>query len=102
MPDADPITQSSRVTFTISTMVRTPRPGSPTRQANAWSYSISAEAFAWLPSLFLSRCSSIRLRVPSGSTRGTRKQVSPSSAWARVRKTSLIGADVNHLCPVSR
>ncbi len=38
--------------------------------------------------------------MPSGSTRGSRKQVSPSGACARIRNTSLIGADVNHLCPV--
>ncbi|SED09485.1 hypothetical protein SAMN04490356_6892 [Streptomyces melanosporofaciens] len=100
MPAAEPMTQSSRVTLTISTMVRTPRPGSPTRQAMADSYSISADAFERLPSLFLSRISRSGLRLPSGSTRGTRKQVSPSSVRASVRKTSLIGAEVNHLWPV--
>ena len=37
--------------------------------------------------------------MPSARTRGTRKQVSPSGAWASTRNTSFIGADVNHLCP---
>lgn len=41
------------------------------------------------------------LRVPSGSTRGTRKQVSPPGACASTRKPSDIGAEQNHLCPVS-
>ena len=35
MPAAEPITQSSRVRLTISRMVRTPRPSSPTSQAVA-------------------------------------------------------------------
>ena len=43
----------------------------------------------------------IRLRVPSGSTRGRKKQLSPPGAWASTRKTSLIAAEVNHLWPVS-
>ncbi len=60
------------------------------------------EALAWLPSLSLRRCRNIRLRVPSGSTRGRKKQDSPPGAWASTRKTSHIGAEVNHLCPVRR
>ena len=56
-----------------------------------------------LPSLSFSRCSRKTLRLPSGSTRGTRKQVSPlPGTWARTRKRSHIGAEQNHLCPVSR
>ncbi len=102
IPAAEPSTQSSRVMFTISTMVRTPRPGSPTGQATASSYSISEDAFERLPSLSLSRISRIPLRVPSGSTRGSRKQLSPSSVCASARNTSLIGAEVNHLWPVMR
>ncbi len=82
-------------------IVRTPRPSSPTRWANASSYSISADALDLLPSLSLSRCRKDLFRVPSGSTRGTRKHVSPPGAWASVRNTSDIGAEVNHLCPVS-
>ena len=43
------------------------------------------------------------MRLPSGSTRGTRKQVSPlPGTCARTRKRSHIGAEQNHLCPVSR
>ena len=52
-----------------------------------------------LPSLSLRRTTSSRLRLPSGSTRGTRKQVRPPAACASTRNTSFIGADVNHLWP---
>ena len=40
------------------------------------------------------------LRVPSGSTRGTRKHDSPAGACASTRKASHIGAEQNHLWPV--
>ena len=96
------MTQSSLVAVTMSMMVRTPRPGSPTRQANAPSYSTSDEALDRLPSLSLSRWMRMALRVPSGSTRGSRKQVRPSGAWASTRNRSHMGAEQNHLCPVSR
>ncbi len=102
MSALDPSTQSSRVAATISTIVRTPRPSSPSRRARVPSSSISAEALDRLPSLSFSRCSRRTLREPSGSTRGTTKQVSPPGAWASMRKTSLIGAEQNHLWPVSR
>ena len=36
-----------------------------------------------------------------GVQRGKRKQERPPSAWARTRKASHIGADMNHLWPVS-
>ncbi len=97
---AEAMTQSSRVTLTISTMVRIPRPSSPTGQPTACSYSISADVLERLPNLSLSRCRRRGLRLPSGSTRGSRKHVSPLGACARVRNTSLMGAEVNHLCPV--
>src|SRR5205807_7107304 len=87
---------------TISMMVRTPRPSSPTSQPVAPSYSISAEALDLLPSLSFSRCNRIRLRLPSGSTLGSRKQDCPPGALARVRNMSDIGAEVNHLCPTIR
>ena len=80
-------------------IVRTPRPSSPSRCAQVPWNSSSEEAFERLPSLSLSRTTSSRLRSPSGSTRGTRKQVSPPGAWASTRKTSFIGAEVNHLWP---
>src|SRR5258708_30015379 len=41
------------------------------------------------------------LRERSASERGTKKQVSPVSVRARVKKASLIGAEQNHLCPAS-
>ena len=88
--------------MTISMMVATPRPSSPTSQPTAPSYSTSLLALDLLPSLSFSRCRKNALRVPSGSTLGTRKQDRPPGAWARVRNRSDIGADVNHLCPVSR
>ena len=53
--------QSSRVSVTISRIVATPRPSSPTRQAPAPSNSTSAEALERLPSLSFSRSSRIAL-----------------------------------------
>ncbi len=102
MPPAAISAQSSRVMLTISMIVATPRPSSPTSQPSAPSYSTSLDALDLLPSLSLSRCRKKALRVPSGSTRGTRKQDRPPGAWARVRNRSDIGAEVNHLWPVSR
>ncbi|CAB4938445.1 unannotated protein [freshwater metagenome] len=99
IPAAEPMTQSNLVMFTISMMVRTPRPSSPTSQPVAPSYSSSPEALDLLPSLSFRRCSIIRLRVPSGSTRGNMKHESPPGAWANVRNMSDIGAEVNHLWP---
>ena len=98
---AEPSTQSSRVAATISMMVRTPRPSSPTRRAQVPSNSTSLDALDRLPSLSLSRWIANTLRVPSGSTRGSRKHVSPPGACASTRKPSDIGAEQNHLCPVS-
>ena len=40
--------------------------------------------------------------MPSSRIRGRKKQLSPPGAWARIKKASHIGADVNHLCPVTR
>ena len=55
MPAAPPITQSSRVWPTISMIVGTPRPGSPTIRAHAPWNSTSLEALEWLPSLSFKR-----------------------------------------------
>ncbi len=96
----EPSTQSSLVWFTISTIVGTPRPSSPTRLAHAASSSISAEAFDRFPSLSLRRWMRNPFRVPSGRTRGRRKQVRPAGAWARTRNASDVGAEQNHLWPV--
>ena len=101
MPVAEPSTQSSRVWLTISMIVGTPAPSSPTSQAEAASNSTSLEAFERLPSLSFSRWMRKRLRSPSGVQRGKRKQERPPSAWASTRKASHIGADMNHLWPVS-
>ena len=92
----------------MSRMVRTPRPASPTSHAVAFSYSTSAEALDRLPSLSFSRINRIPLRVPSGSTRGSRKHDRPGAGgdapgtWARTMNRSFIGAEVNHLWPVIR
>ena len=86
MPEAEPMTQSSRVWFTISMMVATPRPSSPTMRAQAPSNSTSLDAFERLPSLSLRRWRWKRLRVPSGRQRGNRKQESPRSVCASMRK----------------
>ncbi len=82
-------------------MVRTPCPGSPIMRAHVPASSISEEALEWLPSLSFSLWMRISLREPSGVMRGIRKQDSPSSACASTRKTSDIGAEQNHLWPVS-
>jgi hypothetical protein len=55
-----------------------------------------------LPSLSFSRMTWRLLRSPSGLMRGTRKQESPFSVCASVRKASHIGAEQNHLWPTSR
>ncbi len=99
---AAPVTQSRRVIVTISMIARTPRPSSPTRHPTVPSNSTSLDALDRLPSLSFRRCSRNTLRPPSGSTRGTRKQVGPADVRASTRKTSHIGAEQNHLCPVSR
>ena len=93
--------QSRRVWLTISMIVATPRPSSPTSWAQAPRNSTSLEAFERLPSLSLSRWMWKRLRSPSGVQRGSRKQEIPPSAWARTRNASHIGAEQNHLWPVS-
>ena len=87
--------------FTISMMVGTPRPSSPTMRAQAPSNSTSLDAFERLPSLSFRRWRWKRLRVPSGRQRGSRKHDRPRSVCASTRKASHIGAEQNHLWPVS-
>src|SRR5439155_177737 len=94
---AEPMTQSRRVWFTISMMVGTPRPSSPTIRAQVRSNSTSLEALERLPSLSFRRWMWNRFRVPSGRKRGRRKHESPLSACARTRKASDMGAEQNHL-----
>ena len=79
-----------------------PRPGSPTSQAAACRYSTSDEALEVLPSLSFSRWMCMAFLLPSGSTLGSRKQLRPSGACASTRNRSHMGAEQNHLCPVSR
>ena len=101
--------QSRRVRLTISMIVGTPRPSSPTSHPTVPSSSISEEEFDRLPSLSLSRWMKKALRPPPGRIRGTRKQESAwavlpeppaSPVWARTRKASDCGAEQNHLWPV--
>ena len=66
MPVAEPSTQSSRVWLTISMIVGTPRPSSPSMRAQAPSNSTSLEALERFPSLSFRRWRWNRLRVPSG------------------------------------
>jgi len=102
MPAVEPSTQSRRVWPTISMIVGTPRPGSPTSSAQAPSSSISLDALLRLPSLSLRRWMRSALRSPSGVIRGSAKQLRPSAVWASTRKRSLMGALQNHLWPVRR
>ncbi len=99
---AVPSAQSSRVSAPMARICGTPRPSSPTRQASASWNSTSLLALAWLPSLCLRRWMCSALTRPSGSSRGSRKQLSPPAACASTRCASHIGADMNHLCPVMR
>jgi hypothetical protein len=55
IPDVEPSVQSRRVWLTISMIVATPRPSSPTICAEAPRSSISLDAFERLPSLSLRR-----------------------------------------------
>ena len=94
IPAAPPITQSRRVWPTISMIVGTPRPGSPTIWRQAPSSSISEEALERLPSLSLRRW--MWNRVARRRRAGSREQEagealaepSADSAWARTRKRS--------------
>ena len=99
---ADATAQSSLVSVTMSMMVLTPAPGSPTGSPIAPSNSTSDEALERLPSLSLRRWKRKPLPLPSLKILGTRKQDSPSPACASTRKASDIGADMNHLWPVMR
>ncbi len=72
--------QSKRVMATISMMVGTPRPSSPTIQARAPRYSISLEAFDQLPSLsFQALDVELVAAAVRPVRRGSRKQVRPLS-----------------------
>ena len=78
-----------------------PRPSSPTRMASVPAYSTSLEALDLLPALSLSRWTKNRLKLPSGSVRGRKKQVTSPSTLASVKKPSDCGTEQNHLWPVS-
>lgn len=85
------------------TMVRTPRPGWPIIIPHALRYSISLEAFDLSPIFSLSRwILKPAFFRPSGRQRGTTKHDTPSLLWARVKKASLMGAEVNHLWPINQ
>ena len=77
-----PITQSSRVCVTISMIVATPRPSSPSSRAAAPRNSTSDDGSERVPSLSLSRWNSIP--APRSST----KQERPAGACASTRKMS--------------
>ena len=99
---AEPMAKSSRVKWVMASAALMPCPSSPTSQPSAPRYSISLEAFDLLPHLSFRRWISRRLREPSGSQPGSRKQLRPRSVWARVTKTSLWGTEKNHLWPSIR
>ena len=79
----------------------TPLPSSPTSQAVAPANSTSALALALLPSLSFRRWMNSWLSEPSGSTRGRNRQDRPLGVCARIRKASHMGAEKNHLWPVT-
>jgi hypothetical protein len=98
----EPSTQSCRVPPIIAMIARTPRPGSPIISARACSKRTSAVAFERLPSLSLSRSIVQPLSLPSGSRRGTSRQLTPSGACASTNSASECTAETNHFSPVTR
>jgi hypothetical protein len=93
--------QSKRVIATISMMVRTPLPSSPTIQASAPRSSVSLDALETLPILRFRRSTCMAFLLPSGRQRGIRKHDSPAGVCASTRKASHIGADTKYLWPTS-
>ena len=85
---AEESAHSSRVRWPIEIASRMPWPSSPMSRAYAPRNSTSEEAFDLLPDLSLRRWITIRLRLPSGSQPGTRKQETPRSVRASAMKTS--------------
>ena len=101
MPALEPTMQSKRVMATISRMLRTPRPSSPTIQASAPRNSVSLDALEALPIFFFRRSTCMGFFVPSGRQRGSRKHDRPLSVCASTRKASHIGAETKYLWPTS-
>ncbi len=101
MTALEPIMHSKRVMLTISMMLRTPRPSSPTIQARVPRSSVSDDALEALPIFFLRRSTCIGFLAPSGRQRGNRKHERPPGAWASTRNASHMGADTKYLCPTS-
>ncbi len=84
-------------------MVEMPRPSSPTSTPEASLNSTSLLLLERLPTLSFRRWIWTAFLPPSGRQRGTKKQVAPrSSVRASTRWPSHIGAEKNHLWPVSR
>src|SRR6185437_408638 len=83
-------------------IVLMPRPSSPTRYAQAESNSTSLEALERLPILSFKRWIKNLFFSPEGVHRGRKKQESPLSVCAKIRKASHMGAEQNHLWPVMK
>ena len=101
MPALEPIMQSKRVMLTISMMVRTPRPSSPTIQASAPRSSVSLDALDALPILFFRRSTCKGFLLPSGRQRGSKKQDKPAGVCASTKNASHMGAETKYLWPTS-
>ena len=93
--------QSKRVMATMFRMVATPRPSGPIICAQAPRSSVSHDALATLPILFLSRWICIGFLLPSGRQRGSQKHDRPPGAWASTKKASHMGAETKYLCPTN-
>ena len=100
--EVEPSTQSSRVAATISMMVRTPRPSSPSRCATRAVELQLRRRVGPVAQLVLEAydVEAVARRRPAAPA-APRSSVTPPSACASTRKTSFIGAEVNHLCPCS-
>ena len=98
--EVEPSTQSSRVAATISMMVRTPRPSSPSRWRQGaveleLARGVGAVAELVLEPYDVEPVAAAVGQHPRHHEAGHR----PSSACASTRNTSFIGAEVNHLWP---
>ena len=98
----EPSTQSSRVAPTMSMMVRTPRPSSPSRAAPRAVELDLARGVGAVAELVLEALQRERVARAVVERAGHDEAGEAAGAWASTRKTSLIGAEQNHLWPVSR
>jgi hypothetical protein len=92
----------SRVWFTISMIVGTPRPSSPTMLRPGLVVLDLARRVGAIAELVLEPLDAEVVARAVGAEARHEEAAQPASVCARVRNASDIGAEQNHLCPVSR